>query len=145
MNKRGLKLGLWAIRGVRKAAVDKKCPIAGTKYTVDQLVDTESPGGGANGSCLWASTCLGVNMSHPAAQTYYDSYVESLASYGVDFIKADCMMCGPCYTDEVSRSSKACIHRLRVDSDQRGFLRMISEDRCRHSPAPSASTRESSC
>jgi alpha-galactosidase len=99
VNKRGLKLGLWMIRGVYQPAVDRKCKVKGTEYTVDQLVDNEPVGGGPNGSCLWAKQCLGVNMSHPAAQTFYDSHVELLASYGIDFIKADCMMCGPCYTD----------------------------------------------
>ena len=101
VNKRGLKLGLWTIRGVYAAAVGAKSKIKGTRYTVDQLVDTGNPGGGPNGSCLWAKNNLGVNMSHPAAQAYYDNHVETLVSYGIDFIKADCMMCGPCYTDEV--------------------------------------------
>ena len=68
VNKRGLKLGLWTIRGVYGQAVAAKSKIKGTQYTVDQLVDTGSPGGGANGSCLWAKNNLGVNMSHPAAR-----------------------------------------------------------------------------
>ena len=107
VNKRGLKLGLWTIRGVYAAAAVAKSKIKGTEYTVDQLVDTGNPGGGPNGSCLWAKDNLGVNMSHPAAQQYYDNHVAQLASYGIDFIKADCMMCGPCYTDEVMAFSAA--------------------------------------
>jgi alpha-galactosidase len=107
VNKRGLKLGLWTIRGVYAAAVAAKAKIKGTAYTVDQLVDIENPGGGPNGSCLWAKNNLGINMSHPAAQTYYDNHVEQMVSYGIDFIKADCMMCGPCYTDEVMAFSAA--------------------------------------
>ena len=92
VNKRGLKLGLWTIRGVYASAVAARSKIKGTQYTVDALVDTASPGGGPNGSCLWAKDSLGVNMSHPAAQTYYDHHVAKLASFGIDFIKADCMM-----------------------------------------------------
>jgi hypothetical protein len=33
--------------------------------------------------------------------------VELLESYGVDLIKADCMMCQPCYTREVEMFSAA--------------------------------------
>ena len=40
----------------------------------------QAVGGGKNGSCLWASEWLGVNKSHPAAQAYYDSRIELLAS-----------------------------------------------------------------
>ena len=108
LHARGLKFGLWTIRGVHIDAVAKKLKVKGMEqYTVDQLVDSQAVGGGANGSCLWASEWLGVNMSHPAAQAYYDSRVDLLASWGVDFIKADCMMCGPCYSDEVQAFSSS--------------------------------------
>ena len=80
---RGLKLGLWTIRGVHQNAVAAKARVKGTQYTVDELVDIEPVGGGANGSCLWAHEYLGVNMSHPAAQAFYDSRVDLLASYGM--------------------------------------------------------------
>ena len=71
---------------------------------IHQLVDVEKEGGGKNGSCLWASEWLGVNASHPAAQAYYDSRVELLVAQGVDFIKADCMMCG----EEISGRIDPC-------------------------------------
>mmetsp|Transcript_15341 Transcript_15341/g.47536 ORF Transcript_15341/g.47536 Transcript_15341/m.47536 type:complete len:416 (-) Transcript_15341:246-1493(-) len=105
----GLKLGLWTIRGVHVDAVAKKLPVYGMEqYTLDQLVDQGSPGGGPNGSCLWKDTWLGVNMSHPAAQRYYQSRVDLLVeAYGVEFIKADCMMCAPCYADEIYAFSTA--------------------------------------
>jgi len=113
----GLKFGLWTIRGAHVDAVAQRLPIKGTKYTIDQIIDQHSksgagmnatPGtGGANMSCLWAAEWLGVNTSHPAAQAYYDSRVELLESYGVDLIKADCMMCQPCYTKEIEMFSAA--------------------------------------
>jgi len=40
--------------------------------------------------------------------------VELLASWGVDFIKADCMMCGPCYWDEMRMFTNAV---KKVDRD----------------------------
>lgn len=100
---RGLKFGLWTIRGVHTEAVRLRAPILDAPgYTANQLVDELPVGHGANGSCLWAPEYLGVNMSHPAAQTFYDSHVALFVEeYEVDFIKADCFMCGPCYTDEV--------------------------------------------
>jgi hypothetical protein len=111
---KGLKFGLWTIRGAHIDAVTQKLKVKGTNYTIDQLIDTHSfPGAGdgitsgKNMSCLWAAEWLGVNSSHPAAQAYYDSRVELLASYGVDFVKADCFMCQPCYTDEILMFSKA--------------------------------------
>jgi hypothetical protein len=107
VNTLGLKFGLWTIRGVHKDAVAKKLKVKGTEFTIDQLVDVGNPGGGKNGSCLWASEWLGVNTSHPAAQAYYDSRVELLAEQGADFIKADCMMCGPCYYSEMQSFTSA--------------------------------------
>jgi alpha-galactosidase len=114
---KGLKLGLWTIRGAHRDAVARKLPIKNTNYTIDQIIDTHSkPGagmnatvgtGGANMSCLWAGEWLGVNTSHPAAQAYYDSRAELLESYGTDFIKADCFMCQPCYTKEIEMFSSA--------------------------------------
>ena len=101
LKRKGLKLGLWTIRGVHKDAVAKKLRIKGTNYTVDQIVDQHAFADGSAGdgihsgrnlSCLWAPDWLGVNKSHPATQAYYDSRVELLASYGVSFIKADCMV-----------------------------------------------------
>ena len=73
LRNQGLKFGLWTIRGVHKDAVASKLPVKGMEqYTVDQLVDFDPVGGGANGSCLWASEWLGVNASHPAAQAYVE-------------------------------------------------------------------------
>ena len=99
---RGIKFGLWIIRGVHVDAVTQRLPIKGAPgFTVDQIVDQSATGGGANGSCLWDSSQLGVNASHPAAQAWYASQVENLVELGVEVIEADCMMCEPCYWDEM--------------------------------------------
>ena len=63
-----------------------------------------------------------VNMSHPAGQAFYDSHVHALASYGIDFIKADCMMCGPCYTDEIMAFSEAVRKRTPTQPCHRPHL-----------------------
>jgi alpha-galactosidase len=98
----GLKFGLWHIRGIHSSAAAMKLPVKGMEqYTLDQLVDIESVGGGKNGSCLWNPDWLGVNTSHPAAQAYYDAVVSQLVSFGASVIEMDCMMCEPCYRDEM--------------------------------------------
>jgi alpha-galactosidase len=108
----GLEFGLWQMRGVHRDAVARRLPVKGMEeYTLDQLVDVEPVGGGANGSCLWNSPWLGVNASHPAAQAYYDSVVEGLVELGVSVIEADCFMCGPCYTDEMIMMTSAVKRR----------------------------------
>lgn len=104
----GLRFGLWHIRGINAGAAARKLPVKGMEqYTLDQLVDTQATGGGANGSCLWASDWLGVNASHPAAQTYYEGVIDALVSLGCEVIEADCFMCEPCYTDEMLLVSNA--------------------------------------
>ena len=99
----GLKFGLWHIRGIHVDAAARRLPVKGMpQYTLDMLVDAGSPGGGLNGSCLWAPEWLGVNASHPAAQAYYDSIVEQLVeNLGADIIKGDCFFCRPCYSSEM--------------------------------------------
>ena len=86
----GLKFGVWVIRGIHERAASEKLPVKGTAYTLDELVD-HTRGGDQNGSCVWDRPWLGVNTSHPGAQAYYDSVVSTLAGWGVDFIKYDCI------------------------------------------------------
>jgi len=40
---------------------------------------------------VWWNDWYGVNMSHPAAQSYYDSIVQLYADWELDFIKVDCI------------------------------------------------------
>jgi len=103
----GLKFGLWTIRGIHEDSVSKNLKVKGMNTFLRDLVDVQPVGGGKNGSCLWAHEWHGVNMSLPGSQEYYNSRVELFSSWDVDFIKADCMMCAPCYTDEIVAFSKA--------------------------------------
>lgn len=107
----GLKFGLWTVRGVHRDFLHLR--VKGMEqYALGDLVDQEATGGGANGSCLWMREMLGVNMSHPAAMAYYESRVDQLVgTYGADFIKADCMMCAPCYTREIEAFTAAVEQR----------------------------------
>jgi hypothetical protein len=63
--------------------------ILGTNYTVG---DIAVPGD----ACVWWTQWYGVNTSHPAAQAYYNSVFSQYASWGVDFLKVDCMLPSSC-------------------------------------------------
>ena len=107
----GLKMGLYAIRGVLEDVAGRtpSPTVKGTNYTLAEMVDQNRTGGAANGSCHWASAWLGINASHPGAAAYYQSRVDQMNAYGVDFIKCDCMMCssGGCYYGEMELFSNA--------------------------------------
>jgi len=56
--------------------------VEGTNYTAKDVADTDS-------ICSWCSYNYGVNMNHPGGQAFYDSLVDQMAGWGVDFIKFD--------------------------------------------------------
>jgi alpha-galactosidase len=78
----GLKFGLHLMRGIPRAAVKANTPVKGTKYFAQDIADTTS-------ICNWNSQNYGVDMSKPGAQEFYNSLINQLAEWGVDFIKYD--------------------------------------------------------
>jgi hypothetical protein len=78
----GLKFGLHLMRGIPRAAVKANIPIKGTKYFAQDIADTTS-------ICKWNSQNYGVDMSKPGAQEFYNSLMNQMAEWGVDFIKYD--------------------------------------------------------
>jgi len=87
-HEKGLKFGVWIIRGIPKLAVEKNLPIKGTRYRARDIADTTN-------ICVWSDKNYGVDMSKPGAQEYYNSFIDKLASWGVDFIKVDDMVPNP--------------------------------------------------
>jgi alpha-galactosidase len=83
----GLKLGLHILRGIPRAAVARNLPIAGSPYTAAQAADVHA-------TCPWNGYNYGL-VPGPAGQAYYDSIARLYASWGVDFIKADCIASHP--------------------------------------------------
>lgn len=81
-HQKGLKFGLHLMRGVLKYALDKNCKVKGTDILLKDIIDPRS-------ICTWANFTIGVDMSKPGAQEYYNSIIDKLASWGVDFIKYD--------------------------------------------------------
>ncbi len=78
----GLKFGLHLMRGIPREAVKANVPIKGTKYFAQDIADTTS-------ICSWNHQNYGINMSKPGAQEFYNSLMNQMAEWGVDFIKYD--------------------------------------------------------
>lgn len=96
----GLKFGIHILRGIPRQAVARNLPIAGSPYTAAQAADLRS-------TCPWNPDNYGVDPRRPGAQAYYDSIARLYASWGVDFIKADCIASHPYAGDEIRMLSAA--------------------------------------
>lgn len=78
----GIKFGVHLMRGIPRIAVEKNLPIKGTGYHARDIADTCSV-------CKWCPQNYGIDMDKPGAQEYYNSLIDQLAGWGVDFIKYD--------------------------------------------------------
>jgi hypothetical protein len=99
MHAQGLKFGIHLIRGIPKEAVARKLPIAGTSFTAVDAADTGD-------TCPWNVYNYGVK-NNAAGQAYYDSLAALYASWGVDYIKIDCISDHPYKGDEIRMISQA--------------------------------------
>ncbi len=81
-HKHGVKFGLHLMRGIPREAVEKNLPIKGTKYFARDIANVKDV-------CSWSKLNYGIDMTKPGAQEYYNSVVELVSSWGVDFIKYD--------------------------------------------------------
>lgn len=79
----GLKFGIHIIHGIPRSAVEKNLPILDSKFTARQAAHTSDV-------CSWNSDNYGVK-DNAAGQAYYDSMLRLYASWGVDFLKVDCI------------------------------------------------------
>lgn len=94
----GLKFGIHIIRGIPREAVKKNLPIAGSLFHATDAADQSD-------TCRWNSDNYGVK-NNAAGQAYYDSLASLYASWGVDFLKVDCIS-SPYKTDEIRMMSAA--------------------------------------
>jgi len=82
----GMKFGIYVTPGISKQAVSRNTPIKGTSYTAAQIAEPSVKENNYN--------CKGmvrIDYNKPGAQEYTNSWVEMLASWGVDYIKIDGM------------------------------------------------------
>ena len=87
-HKKGLKFGVWMMRGISKEAVKQNRLIPGTKFYSRDIADTTN-------ICVWNGMNYGVDMTKPGAQEYYNVVIDSLAALGIDFIKVDDVVPNP--------------------------------------------------
>jgi hypothetical protein len=99
MHSLGLKFGIHIIRGIPRQAVAKNLPIADSGFHATEAADRSD-------TCPWNKDNFGVKAT-PAGQAYYDSIAKLYASWGVDFVKVDCIASHPYKSDEIRMISDA--------------------------------------
>ena len=97
----GLKFGLHLMRGIPREAYRRNTPINGTKFTARDIADTSS-------ICTWNHQNYGINMDAPGAQQFYNSIINQMAEWGVDFIKYDDIVPFPREVEAVSKAISQC-------------------------------------
>ena len=104
-HKKGLKFGIWLIRGVDRRAVDQNLPIMGTSHRLQDIADKKN-------LCGWNDFNYGVDMTKPGAQEYYDSMIRKYADMGIDFIKYDDIVPHPAEVDAVVKAIAKCGRKI---------------------------------
>jgi hypothetical protein len=96
---RGLKFGIHIIRGIPKGAAEKNAPIARSGFHAKDAAVTSD-------TCPWNPDNFGVK-DDAAGQAWYDSLMRQYASWGVDYIKVDCIASHPYRGDEIRMIHRA--------------------------------------
>jgi len=102
---KGLKFGVWMMRGISKEAVKQNLPIPGTKYFSRDIADTTN-------TCVWSDVNYGVDMTKPGAQEYYNVVIDSLAALGIDFIKVDDLVPNPLEIIAIANAIEKGNHKM---------------------------------
>ncbi|MGC9224209.1 MAG: glycoside hydrolase family 27 protein [Terracidiphilus sp.] len=99
LHAQGLKFGIHIVRGIPRQVTAANLPIAGTQFHAADAADTTSP-------CPWDAGNWGVK-DNAAGQAYYDSMMKLYASWGVDFLKVDCIADNPYRPTEIRQIAEA--------------------------------------
>jgi hypothetical protein len=99
VHRQGLKFGIHVVRGIPRQVVEENLPIAGTSYHAADAADRTSP-------CPWDEGNWGVR-DNAAGQAYYNSMIRKFASWGVDFLKVDCISDRPYRPTEIRQIAAA--------------------------------------
>lgn len=97
----GVKFGLHLMRGIPRVAVAANTPVKATTVGARDIANTGS-------TCRWCPDNFGVDTTKPGAQAYYDSILELVAGWGVDFIKYDDIVPSPPEVDAVVNAIEKC-------------------------------------
>lgn len=110
VHRKGLKFGVHIVRGIPRLAVERNTPIEGTSHHAADIADKVD-------FCDWNEDQWGVDVRKPGAQAWYDSVFRQLASWGVDFVKADDL----CY-----RPEEIALLRRSIDRTGRPIVLSLS-------------------
>lgn len=102
----GLGFGIHILRGIPRAAVNNNLPIAASEFRAADAVDIKA-------ICPWNPDNVGLDERKAAAQAYYNSIATLYASWGVDFVKADCLASKPYSGSDIRMLSNALKHSGR--------------------------------
>jgi alpha-galactosidase len=89
----GLKFGLHILRGIPRQAVTMNMPIADSPFHAADAADKSD-------TCSWNTDNFGVR-DNMAGQAYYESVAQLYATWGVDFVKVDCISSRPYKAGEI--------------------------------------------
>ncbi|HZD32446.1 MAG TPA: glycoside hydrolase family 27 protein [Candidatus Angelobacter sp.] len=108
----GLKFGIHIMRGIPRQAVVRNLHVADSPYTAKEAAIPDD-------TCPWNDFMYGVQAT-PSGQAYYNSIASLYASWGVDFIKADCISDHPYKPAEIRMLAHA------TSSSGRGMVLSLS-------------------
>jgi alpha-galactosidase len=101
----GLKFGVHIIRGIPRESVLRNLPIEGSAFKAQDAADQ-------NDACPWDPTSWGIK-DDDAGQAWYDSLLRQYATWGVDFLKVDCIADHPYKASEIRQIKLAIQHSGR--------------------------------
>jgi alpha-galactosidase len=94
----GLKFGIHIVRGIPRQVVNENLPI-GSGFHAQDAADIPA-------TCPWDEGNYGVSDT-PAGQEYYDAMLKLYASWGLDYIKVDCVSDHPYRPTEIRQVAEA--------------------------------------
>jgi len=95
----GLKFGIHLIRGIPRESVRDNRPIADSKFTATDAADTTDV-------CPWNQDNYGIK-DNAAGQAWYDSMIGLYATWGIDYLKVDCISDRPYKISEIKQVAAA--------------------------------------
>jgi len=99
LHHQGLKFGIHIVRGIPRQAVKENLPIAGSRFFAADAADTAD-------ACPWDDGNWGIK-DNAAGQAYYDAMLKLYASWGLDYIKVDCIADHPYRPTEIRQIAAA--------------------------------------
>ena len=95
----GLKFGIHLIRGIPRQSVKGDKPIAGSSFKASDAADTTD-------LCPWNSDNYGIK-DNAAGQAWYDAMIGLYATWGIDYLKVDCISDRPYKISEIKQVAAA--------------------------------------